>query len=839
MSLRFGRVNALLVPALMFGAASGALIPTVASAQSSAEAGHHNFNIPAQPLTEALLSFGRQSGLQVSVQAEIASGKSSTAVSGQISSGEALSRLLAGTGLIYRFTSANTVAIERAPQAAAGAINLGPVRVEGALGTANGGGIGNVPSDPGATGSSATYAAISTNTATRLDLTPRETPQTVQTITQQVIRDFALFNTKDILEVTPGVFVENERGILYPQFSARGQELNTLIDGMFTPINLGGRSTISSSSVIFDRVDVLQGANGLTTGAGVPGGSVNLVRKMPTSTFQASLEATVTTLGGYRAAGDISGPLNAAGTVRARVAASHDNDQLFVDDVYLKTSIAYGVIEADVGHSTTFSLGAILERIRGSSGSAFGIPTYLGGGELPISRSRNLGANYGREKRDGENYFAKLEHRFGGDWRISAQLMRQIVKADAIHPAPYGAIDPDPASATFNQAVGTGFGGFYTNLYGQTNRVTTADAHISGTATILGRSHLLVAGWSGYKQKGKYLSFCEAFLGVLDIDTHDNDSIPLPDFACGDLGFTTARWWQHGAYASGRFNLADGLHLILGGRQTWYKAVDDDLKIDKFVPYAGLTYDIGGGTTLYGSYTEIFQPVTSARAFTGPGELGQLLPPVTGTNYEIGVKHDFGAGLIASLALFQLDQSNLAEPDPANPFPECGGGGCSIASGLVRSRGIDLGLAGQITEGWSVLGGYTYVDAKYAEGDNQGLPFRTRLPDHIFKMASTYRVPDTGITIGADVRVQSRFYAEGTTFHYPGGIEVAVPYRISQGSLAIVGLSGQYRINERISLLARVENLFDKRYYASINDPDSGNIFGDPRRASLTIRAGF
>jgi hemoglobin/transferrin/lactoferrin receptor protein len=62
----------------------------------------HTFDIPAQPLANALKAFGRQSGLQVSLAAEAARGASSVAVSGSLTTDLALAQMLEGTGLQYR-----------------------------------------------------------------------------------------------------------------------------------------------------------------------------------------------------------------------------------------------------------------------------------------------------------------------------------------------------------------------------------------------------------------------------------------------------------------------------------------------------------------------------------------------------------------------------------------------------------------------------------------------------------------------------------------------------------------------------------------------------------------
>ncbi|QZN99029.1 STN domain-containing protein [Chenggangzhangella methanolivorans] len=62
-------------------------------------------------MSQALTIYGRQAGLQVTYLASIATGKTSGGFSGSATSGEALGRILAGSGLAYSFTNSTTIAI--------------------------------------------------------------------------------------------------------------------------------------------------------------------------------------------------------------------------------------------------------------------------------------------------------------------------------------------------------------------------------------------------------------------------------------------------------------------------------------------------------------------------------------------------------------------------------------------------------------------------------------------------------------------------------------------------------------------------------------------------------
>ena len=99
----------------------------VAPAQSA-----RTFDIPPQSLTDGLTLFGRQSGLQVSVHGDLVRGLTTPGVSGLMTPEQALTRLLAGTGLVFSLSGGTTVTLQKAGAGLApGAVQLDPVQVQG------------------------------------------------------------------------------------------------------------------------------------------------------------------------------------------------------------------------------------------------------------------------------------------------------------------------------------------------------------------------------------------------------------------------------------------------------------------------------------------------------------------------------------------------------------------------------------------------------------------------------------------------------------------------------------------------------------------------------------
>ncbi len=815
---RAGWVATLLASSALFPA-----LPAFAQQQGQQQA----FSIPAGPLETALPAFGRQAGRQISAPGELVAGVSTQGVTGQLSTEQALSRLLAGTGLTYTINSAS-ITIVRAPQ---GATVLGPVRIEGAA-EQTGGSAGGLIFDPGRSEGSQSYAAPASTTALKFPLTPRETPQTVQTITSEVIKDFNLTNTEDILQFSPGVYVQNERNTEAYWFLARGFEMQTQIDGAKSAV-LGGRGGNSPDAAFLDRVDILQGASGLLAGAGSPGGTINLVRKTPGAEFETSLEAGVDTFGGYRLVGDVGGPTSLDG-LGARLIGVFEENQLYIDHASSKEVSLYGVIESQIGERTVFLAGATYREIFDASlGAHYGNPTNPDGSLLDIPRELNLGATWGWQSDQQYSLFGKLQHDFGGGWNMQALLNYETTDFSALESVP-------------GQEETLGLR-LFSQFEGWENENIGIDVYAQGPFDLFGRTHELMFGMNGAKWDWQYDDYRYGLDTVASIDpaTWDprNGGDPY-SIAYGADNWGTGTNEQIGGFAAGRFSIIDPLHVIVGARVTSvsesYSGVEAYSEDGVVTPYGAVTWDFSKNFTAYASYSDIFQPHGSWTI----DATGSILDPIIGENLEAGLKYEaFDGALNASVAIFQLDQTNLAEEDFGAELPgRCGGptlDPCYRATGLVRSQGFDVTIAGKIADGWQIIGGYNYLDQQHETGPSAGLRYDTLAPEHKVNLALSYTSPDNKWNAGVSARYMSEVFAEGALdwdLDNDGSLETAIPYRIQQDEHVVVGLFGRYNFTGKMSLHAAIQNATDEKYLSGISWPVHGNVWGDPVSASLTLR---
>ncbi|WP_242108285.1 TonB-dependent siderophore receptor [Luteimonas aquatica] len=660
---------------------------------------------------------------------------------------------------------------------------------------------------------SGAYTPGTIATATRLVLTPRQTPQTISVITRQQMDDFGMTGIDDVMRVTPGLSIvtyDSER----TEYYARGFPVqNFQYDGipMQRDSAYSAGNTLSDMA-IYDRVEVLKGATGLLTGIGDPGATINLIRKKPA---REGLRGSATLGAGswdeYRAEIDVGGPLREDGRVRGRAVAAFQDAHAHTDHYRRRNEVLYGILEADLDDGTLLTVGADYQDSDPRGSSWGGIPLLDGNGDFyRRPRSFNNGARWSRWRQYTRTGFATLEHRFGDDWIAKLQLNHQVNGYDAALGAAASG-NPDPLT-------GTGVGLWLGQYVGKTVS-NAADFYLSGRFRWFGREHELVVGGSVSRKRWTntgYSAPADYPLQVPDYRTWDGD-IPepawIPSFANDDVTR------ESGLYLVGRFDLADPLKAIVGSRIANYRSVDID-KSGIVVPYAGLVYDLSPHLSAFASYTTIFKPQSNQ------DEQGRRLDPLEGRNYEAGLKAEFYDGrLNASVAAFRLEQDNF--PQPTGGRTPSGGIAYRALPG-VRTQGYELELSGQLRPGWQIQGGYTRKVARQS-----GEKISTLEPEDQFSVHTSYRLRGSlqGWTVGGGARWQSSTWgsiplpAGGTVEHR------TAPYWL-------LDLMARHEFNERLSATLNVGNLLDKRYY-TIFDVYSTYTWGEPRNVRLAVTYRF
>ena len=773
-------------------------------------------DIQTGTLDSALTQLSRSTGLNIVFDRQALASRSSAGLHGRYTPAQALDQLLASSGLRAVQLSNGGYHVVAVPAATGavptGALELGTTTIEsnGLEGVSEG---------------TQSYTTAQTSTATKMNLSIRETPQSITVVTRQRMDDQHLTSMTDVLKSTPGITMTQDGGQRYNIYS-RGNAINTYqFDGVNTIQQNVTRSMPSTllDMALYDRVEIVRGATGLMSGVGEPSGVVNLIRKKPTTEFKSYVQGNVGSWNDYRAEADVSGPLNAQKSVRGRLVAARQDNHSFMDWYTQEREIVYGVIEGDVTDSTLLRIGIDNQKYK-ATGSP-GVPMlYNNGQPTHFSRSTSSGARWGSEKFDTTNYTATLEQALADDWELRVVGNYMKIKRDLDNTT----YSSQTNNAFLDQATG--------NAEGSHDQVDVeqiqkgVDVTLKGPFELFGRSHDLVVGYNYADYHNDHFGYA----GDVDFNyyTWGNQIVNAP--FSGGLDFDI-KVRQQGYYAASRFNLTDQWHLIVGARVSNYSydyffqsfdvdpparnspIVDPMRETGVLTPYAGLVYDITPEQSLYASYTDIFMPQSSRDID------GKTIKPIVGKNYEMGWKGEFFDGrLNGNAALYWIERDNFAEYAGVSDVTR---EDYYTAVDGSKTKGLDLELTGELLPGWNLQTGYSHTRTENADGDR----LTTQLPMDTFRFWTTYRLPGEWekLTVGGGVNWNSKSSVYFNRYKA----------RISQDDYAVASLMARYQIDEHLAATVNLDNLFDEKYYAGM--AGSYGHYGAPRNANLTLRYDF
>ena len=384
-----------------------------------AQTGAVRFDIPAQPLQDALASFGRQSGWQLSYPADVTEGLTSQPLAGAYSPEEALGQLLAGTGVTWRTVGDRTIVLER-PKS--GVITLNPVTVEG-----------RAPGES-AYGPVEGYVARQSATGSKTDTPLIETPRSISVITADQLEAQQVQDIRQALRYSAGVVAE-ARGADYsqPSMIIRGfQSFDPLyLDGM----KGHGRSFLTYASTPIDpyaleRVEVLRGPASVLYGQGQPGGLINQVSKRPTDEFFAELGGIAGNYDTFGGKFDIGGPMDDEKEFLFRLTTSGrdgDNQVETLEDsrVFVAPSFTWAPSE-----DTTLTLLAHYQK--DETNGAQIVPANALDNEFGDISTSTLLSEPGFERYDTEQFAVGylFDHRFDDTWQVHHKLRYGDFKVD-------------------------------------------------------------------------------------------------------------------------------------------------------------------------------------------------------------------------------------------------------------------------------------------------------------------------------------------------------------------------------------------------------------------------
>ncbi|MES2825066.1 MAG: TonB-dependent siderophore receptor [Pseudomonadota bacterium] len=648
------------------------------------------------------------------------------------------------------------------------------------------------------------YTIASMNTATKLDLSIRETPQSVSVITRTQLNDYHLTTVNEALQHTPGITVENtETDRTY--YTARGFDItNFQEDGVGTPLNWS-LSKGDTDTAIYDRIEVVHGANGLMSGVGNPSATINKVRKRPTADFQASVTGSLGSWNDHRLEGDVSGALTE--NVRGRVVLAQQDKDSYLRDYAKELAVAYGVIEADLSTNTLLTAGISHQKSDADS-PMWGALTlaYSDGTPTDFAVSSNTSADWSYWNVAETKSFIELNHMFDSGWMTKATYTHTDHKDDSELFYMYGSIDPQTNSGLYGWA----------GKYSTDRDIDLVDIYLSGQFTLGGREHDLVVGanWAKSDSVDTEDSDFTTGNGFPDIGdfTQWRGQTPRPTFVRDPSSGANVDDKQTAVYWATHLHFTDKFSAVAGARLASFDSTGisygtsvDASEKNKLIPYAGLTYDLNQTYTLYTSYTETFMPQAEKDADH------KRLEPTEGVNTELGIKGAFfDSRLNASAAIFKAEHNNIAE---SLGFVA----GNNVYGGFdYESRGMELELSGKVTEQLSASIGYTNLTVDNMQGDVA----RTYVPKQMFKLSTSYNPARLAqLNVGASAQWQGDIYRQSEP--------------IKQDAYTLVSLFARYQLSDHLLVAFNLNNLGDEKYIESIMW-DQG-FYGAPRNISASL----
>ncbi|WP_294190398.1 TonB-dependent siderophore receptor [uncultured Sphingomonas sp.] len=668
------------------------------------------------------------------------------------------------------------------------------------------------------------YTIPGQTTATRMNLSLRDTPQSVSVVTRAQIEDFQLNDVNTLLGTVPGINVQaGETDRVY--FSARGFDIQTFqIDGIGVPFAFGIQ-TGSIDTAFYDHIEVVRGAPGLLSSTGNPSAVVNFIRKRPTKDLQVRASAQYGSFDQYRGEADLSVPITRDGSIRARAVGAYQDGNSYLDRYGLRRWVGYGIVEADLGASTTVSAGYGHQDHK-SRGAMWGaIPlTYSDGTPLNFARSSNVAPDWSSWNVIDRQIFGDITHRFGNGWIARASAIRRAtdenntlfyVYGNPVRGAPNG-IGTDPVTGA---PVGIAS---YPGKFRATTRNLTMEAYITGPVTLGGREHEINIGVNRSAQEYIQLSsYDNSTIGnILPYPGLFDGNFPLPNFpttfSTDPASSQNTHTRRETVYGLVRLNPGDGVKVMFGGNVTHAKSTgfsygaNTDFDATRFLPFAGATVDLSRNLSIYGSWATIFNPQNQLLDIND-----RIIDPIKGENLEVGLKGEwFDGRLNATLAAFQTRQDNTAE---AAGIKTVDGVTRTYYQGVdARSQGLELDIGGQLAPNLQVTGGYTVMRIE----DPEGRPVRRYVARNTGRLNVSYTLPMLpALKLGAAAQYQSRIIS-------PTGLG-------RQGNYALLDLLAAYSITPNVSAAVNLRNVTNTRYLTATNF--DGGYYGAPRTVMGTI----
>jgi iron complex outermembrane receptor protein len=685
------------------------------------------------------------------------------------------------------------------------------------------------------------------STGSRLGLTARETPATVQTLTQDEIQAKGLRTAREAFAEIPGVIAGNVPGnpaaVMMRGFS--GNTVSILQDGV----------RVSTSTVVqrdtntwhFERIEVLKGPASVLYGEGALGGVINKVTRKPT--LDGNHVDTLLSVGSFGTTTVAAGAnVKLSDSVALRVDASQlDSDSLYdVDDNRTRSRGATASVLFEPGErlSVLFAVDHFKDRYDSSyqglplvqaavARDRSGIVQSANG--LVVDRSlrrRNYNPDGAYSGAEDTTLRSRIDWKFAEGWTSSTDLT-----AYTAHRA-FVLSDTQTFAAASDAFPGGSFVRTAQRFYHDHDFWNVRSA-LSHDGQLAGRRNRFTVGaevndtdFSSLRQSAP-----ASALAAVDPWSPQVGSFPSADsaYTAGNLNYDS-KLKTRSLFAEDAFNLTPAWLLVAGLRHddidlervvTDYNATPDTVQRSSphYSPLSwrvGSTYELSKATTLYAQVTSAAVPVSTMLLQSIKNTSFELS---TGRSAELGFKSTaFDGRLTLTGAVYKIVLHDILTRDPADAS-------LTVQGGTQSSRGAELVAAAALTRALSLGVGTGYVDAQYDKLIEAGGAVRSgnrpiNTPTTTANAWLAYALPGLPLTLSGAVHHASGFYTDtANTIHVDGHttLDAAVAWRVARET----------------TLTLRGRNLTDAFYGEYSGYPTTNIYIGAPRSVELSLTSKF
>jgi catecholate siderophore receptor len=657
-------------------------------------------------------------------------------------------------------------------------------------------GLENIDVTAPASKYSNSYSGSATKTNTKLiDL-----PQSVNVINQEQLKDQQATSLGQSITYAPGIDLDQGEGNR-DAFIIRGNKTTAdiFLDGVKDD------AEYYRDLYNIERVDVLMGANGILFGKGGSGGIVNRVSKQASFIDINSYTLQLGSFDSKRATLDINRKITDRFVVRLNVL--EDKGDSFIKGVNYEKQGINPVFTYLLDDKTTIKFGR--EYFHDQRIGYRGIPSQNG---RPYNGNRNTyygAASVSPNEVSVNSTFFNIEHYFSDN--VMIKNTTRYTDYDKYYQNVY-------AGSSVSSSDTLTLKGYFDNTQRQ-NFFNQTD--VTWNFEMGGFEHTLLTGLEvGSQDNRRYrltaanqtVSIHSPVSSGWNFNTYDRDKKT-------DIRYTSF-------YIQDQIKINDQHQFVLGLRKDHYETdfnnVKDSLKFNikdnMMSSRIGYIFKPNENISYYVSYSNAYQP-RNGDQLDGITNDNVNQDPEKFINYEAGTKIQFHEQLFGTLAIYQLERERMQIDDPNNP-----GVGSKIIVDGQRSRGLELTLNGNLTDRYSVLAGYNYVDAELTKAQD-GIDKGTTLGNvakHNFSIWNKYEFNSTwSAAVGMIGR--GEMYAATPT----NSSSVTIPGWIRMDAAAYA------RIDEKTRIQFNIENLLDKTYYSSAHNVNNIMV-GMPLNAKIT-----